>query len=75
MLNFLIVYFFGICFPVCLKISFFYVYIREGWLKKKIYLTKPFLIFVDFISIFHLFTFFLSLISIIIYILFIIQIF
>jgi hypothetical protein len=26
---------FFICFPVCLKISFFYFYIREGWLKKK----------------------------------------
>jgi hypothetical protein len=27
--------FFLYCFPVCLKISFFYFYIFEGWLRKK----------------------------------------
>jgi hypothetical protein len=27
--------FFCLCFPICLKISFFYFYICEGWLKKK----------------------------------------
>jgi hypothetical protein len=35
-LNFPIIDFFLLCFPVCLKISFFFFYICEGWLKKKI---------------------------------------
>jgi hypothetical protein len=45
-------YNFFICFPVCLKISLFYFYICEGWLKKKKHL------FFYYISIVILYVFF-----------------
>jgi hypothetical protein len=51
--------FFFICFPVCLKISFFYFYICEGWLKRKTFIFHYISIVILYVFYFFLFFIFI----------------